>query len=165
MHRTSYVVSAVLLIIVMGVYVVMSDGEQNPVPNEPTATTLVPVIELAKGTQSTVTQRRNYVINSNAELSALWKLIDEQAPHPTVNFETSSVVAVFSGTKPTAGHSITVTKIADSDRRMVTVTLQGPDSTCFLAEFLTAPYQIIEVPKTSLPYTHQDETVKDTCRL
>ena len=51
----------------------------------------------------------------------------------------------------------------DADKRIVNVELTRPDETCVLAQSVVAPYQIVELPKTSLPFTHADTWATKTC--
>ena len=119
--------------------------------------------ELAHGSQSTVSRRANYIIMSPTELSALWKMIDAGGEAPTVDFSANEVVAVFAGDKPTAGYDIEVIKVEDAGTRLVNVVLTKPGGSCLLAEVQTNPYQIIEVPKTALTLTHEDQTTTPSC--
>jgi len=175
MRNTALVVGTILMVAMVGAYMYyggLSSGQSDapaavtPVvntPPPPPAPVAVSFIELAQGTHSTVGRRTNYLITSSSELSALWKMVDAKGQIPTVDFKTSSVIAVFAGTKPTPGYTIAVADVTDSETRMVTITLSSPDSTCFLAQVLTAPYQIIVLPTTSLPLAHTDVTKKTSC--
>jgi len=134
-----------------------------PVVQKSSASVAVSFAELAKGTQSTVTKRTNYLITSTSELSALWKMVDAKGQIPVVDFKTNIVIAAFAGTKPTAGYDIRITGVEDNAMRLVTVTLSTPDSSCLLAQSLTSPYQIMELPKTTLPLTHNDLGARTSC--
>ncbi len=129
--------------------------------NTPAAT--VPFTELAQGVQSSVSVRANYLITSESQLSELWKMIDARGQTPVVNFATHDVVAVFAGKEPTAGYTITVSKVEDTNTREVTVALTSPGGSCVLAQSVTAPYQVVELPKTSLPLTHTDQAITASC--
>ena len=123
----------------------------------------VPFTELARGAHSTVTARANYLVTSPGQLAQLWKMVDAAGQAPLVDFSSDSVIAVFAGTEPTAGYAIAVSKVTDGQVRLVTVTLTAPDSTCILAQSKTAPYQIVELPKTALPLTHEDVATTTNC--
>lgn len=146
---------AVVLVIV-GVFTV-SSNRGGP------AAVLVPFTMLAGGSQSNVTARVNYLITTQEDLSALWELLKEPPPVPTVDFNTKVVAAVFAGEVPTTGYAITVAEVKDIDKRIVKIELTKPDESCILAQSLTAPYQVIELPKTSLPFTHADTWTTKTC--
>ena len=111
-----------------------------------------------------MTTRANYLITTQAGLSQLWRMLGTGAPAlPAVDFTQDDVIAVFAGSEPTAGYAISVAKVADAANRLVTVTLSSPDSTCVLAESLTAPYQVVELAKTALPLAHEDTTATTNC--
>lgn len=123
----------------------------------------VPFAELAKDAHSTVITRVNYLITSESEFIKLWKMVDAAGAPPKVDFSTKYVAAVFAGKKPTGGYGITVSKVEDANVRMVTITLAKPDAACILTQAETAPYQIIELPKTTLSFSHEDQTSTVGC--
>ena len=120
--------------------------------------------ELARGQQSKVSERANYLITSEEQLSELWKMIDASSPLPEIDFDTHSVIAVFTGQEPTAGYAIEISKITDAAERTVAVMLTIPGDGCMLAQVLTSPYQIVSVPITALPLTHKDASTLVDCR-
>lgn len=123
----------------------------------------VPFTTLATGAQSAVTSRVDYLITSQDQLTQLWTLLQEPPPVPTVDFSTQVVVAVFAGQAPTTGYGIAVAEVEDASSRIVKVELTKPDGSCVLAQSTTAPYQIVELPKTSLPFTHDDIWTTKAC--
>lgn len=139
-----------------------------PAPTIPyTATTTVvsvPFTEVAHGTRSTVTKRVNYVITSPVEFKKLWDMVDAKGKAPDIDFSEQSVVAVFAGKEPTTGYSIAVAKVEDrTAARRVSVIITKPGSGCIIRQSMTAPYQLIELPKTSLLLTHQDLVATSSC--
>lgn len=117
----------------------------------------VPFTEITSGTQSAVAKRVNYLISSEEQFDHLWKLIHTEKSRPSIDFSKSVVAAVFAGTLPTAGYEIQVAQVADvGSARMVNVVLKKPGENCALAEVQTAPYQIVEIPRSELPLTHED---------
>ena len=123
----------------------------------------IPFTVIASGDRSRVKDRKNFIITSESELQQLWKLVDGVGAVPTIDFAHNQVAAVFAGEVATAGYSVAVTKIADANKRVVTVTIVAPGSNCMLAEVQTAPYQIIELPKTELPMAHADIASTSNC--
>jgi len=123
----------------------------------------VPFTELAHGTQSDVSTRTNYLITSMSELDKLWEMVNATSTPPTVDFSSNYVAAVFAGQRMTGGYAIAVSKVADTQNRLVTITITSPDSSCMVTQSTTAPYQIVEIPKTSLPFTHEDQTSTTSC--
>lgn len=141
---------------------------QAVIPNEPVASTTVPlgwVIPnyIAHGSQSQVKNRVNYLIQSEKELGDLWKLLNTDKKVPEVDFASKSVIAVFAGEKQTAGYDIIVQSVVDTQVREVTISLIKPGPGCVTGQVITAPYQLVEVPKTSLSLTHKDVDVIARC--
>lgn len=128
-----------------------------------TAAVAVPFSEIAQGDHSSVTQRVDYLITSSSELDELWSMTNASGTPPVINFATSSVIAVFAGDKPTDGYSIDVSNVADAAERTVSVMIRVPNPACAGAQAATAPYQIISLPKTTLPLTHTDTIATTTC--
>ncbi|MFM2330723.1 MAG: hypothetical protein RLZZ26_230 [Candidatus Parcubacteria bacterium] len=123
----------------------------------------VPFTELAHGDRSDVTRRANFLITSSEELSLLWKMVNTSSAKPAVDFTTDMVIAVFAGTEPTLGYSISVANVSDADRRVVAVTVSKPGGSCVEGDTVTTPYQIIVLPKTALPFTHVDRVTTVSC--
>jgi hypothetical protein len=124
----------------------------------------VPFTELSRGAHSDVSTRTNYLITSTAELEKLWKMISASGKMPVIDFTKNNVAAVFAGQKMTGGYAIVVSKIMDVQDRLVTVTLTKPGSNCILTQSTTAPYQVIQLPKTSLQFTHEDQVTTTNCQ-
>jgi len=118
---------------------------------------------LMQGTQSKVTRQVNYLITSSDALHELWEMVDATTTLPKIDFKTHAVVAVFAGEQPTTGYKIAVAEIEDSSARHVSITLTKPDSTCMVGQALTTPYEIVVVPTTSLPLTHEDNAITTDC--
>jgi len=126
--------------------------------------TEVAFVELAHGTYSEVSIRKNYLINTPEQLRTLWSMTDAQGDVPNVDFGQYEVLAVFAGDEPTSGYAIAVSDVRDSDaQRFVSVTLSTPGASCVLAPAESQPYQIIEVPVTTLPFAHQDSSKTISC--
>ncbi|MBU6388646.1 protease complex subunit PrcB family protein [Patescibacteria group bacterium] len=123
----------------------------------------VPFTEVAQGSKSTVTTRVNYAITSADQLNKLWKMVDATGTPPKVDFKTQAVIAVFMGEKPTTGYAIKISKVEDSSARKVSVTLVAPSGSCATGQSLTAPYEIVVVPATSLPLEHEDIPTTKGC--
>ena len=168
MQRNAFILFGVALVaIAVGVAVFISGGSDSfsstSLADSQQSAVIVPFITLAEGPQSKIVSRGSYLIDTQEELAELWKLIEEPPPVPTVDFSTKVVVAVFAGEVPTAGYDIAVAEVEDADKRMVKIELTRPDEGCVLAQSMTAPYQVIELPKTSLLFTHADTWVIKSC--
>ena len=171
MRDTLIIIGLALVAVVVGLFIFLygqgslsnaaSSSAVTYGASAPAAT--VPFTELAQGAHSTVSVRANYLITSNAQLAKLWKMIDARGQTPVINFATNDVIAVFAGKEPTAGYAVTVSKVVDANTREVTVALTSPGGNCVLAQSATAPYQVIELPKTSLALTHVDQKITASC--
>lgn len=139
----------------------LSDRSAQAVANVVSTTTPVQFVEIARGVQSMEARRVNYLITSTDELARLWEMIDAGGTPPPVNFATHRVMALFAGGEPTTGHTIEAAKIEDGAVRKVFITLTKPGNNCIVAQSVTTPYQIIEVPTTALSVEHWD-TVRQT---
>jgi len=156
-------VGAVMAVVGAGIYIYFTTTTPAPVQTPVAQLVYVPFTEITKGQRSKVTERTNYLITSSVEFNELWKLVDAPGQPPIVNFDENNIIAVFAGEEPNAGYAIEVAHVGDADSRVVAVTLTKPGGSCLLAKKLTQPYQIIELPKTTLPLTHEDETITESC--
>ena len=132
--------------------------------NDAQSAVTVPITKLAQGSHSTVSRRVNYFITSPSHLQYLWKMIDAAGTPPAIDFKKEAVLAVFAGERPTTGYAIEVSKVLDSSSRLVSITLAKPDDSCMTGQSLTAPYEIVAVPTTSLPLAHEDISTTVSCK-
>ena len=150
-------------VVAVGIGVFMFSSGRGDLSDNSLAATVVSFTEIAKGSQSVVERRVNYLITSSGQFDELWKMVTATGTPPKIDFKTHSIIAVFAGQKPTAGYAIAVAKIEDASARMVSITLAKPSDSCILAQSITTPYQLISVPTTSLPLAHEDVSVTTTC--
>lgn len=125
--------------------------------------TAVPFMELVHGSKSSVSARKDYLITSADEFSKLWKMVDATGEMPNVDFTKNYVAAVFAGSQSTTGYAVTVSKVEDTTVRMVTVTLMKPGENCSKKNSVTAPYILVQLPQTSLTFTHEDQVTTADC--
>lgn len=170
MQRDSCIILGVVLVAVtagVGFFLFNRGGVPNDslqaAANTQSSATVVPFTPLAEGSRSTVTRRVNYLITSPDQLNKLWEMVDATGAPPAVDFKTQAVIAVFAGERPAAGYRIAVSKVEDAGSRVVSITIAEPGDDCMLAQTITAPYEVVAVPVTSLPFTHEDVSVTTTC--
>ena len=156
-------IAVVAIMIGAGVFFYGEKGSISLAPSGGVAAAVVPFDALVHGMNSSVPTRTNYLITSSAEFEVLWSMLDATGTPPAINFSTHNVVAVFAGRKPTGGYGISVSKIEDKTRRMVTITLRNPAKDCMLTQQVTEPYELVIVPKTALPFTHEDVAATANC--
>lgn len=162
MRNTLTIGVLALAVIVIGAFVFLR-GPNNFSNENSAAAVAVPFTELAHGTQSTIGRRVNYLIASPEQFRELWELIGAEEPLPDIDFSESAVAAVFAGEKPAAGYDIAVSRVEDADARTITITLTEPGSDCVLAQVITAPYQVIKLPGTTLKLVHEDISTTVSC--
>lgn len=105
---------------------------------------------IEKGAESNVDAARQSVARTNAEWTALWKAHEFDRPLPAVNFSREMVVAVFMGSRPTAGFAIEVVSATEQSGALVVKYREtAPPRDALTAQILTAPFHIVAVPKTA----------------
>ncbi|HQT83113.1 MAG TPA: protease complex subunit PrcB family protein, partial [Candidatus Paceibacterota bacterium] len=123
----------------------------------------VPFTRLVQGSASRVAERINYRATSASQLQELWKMINATGTPPTVNFAAQEVIGVFAGQQPTPGYAIAVSNIEDAAARVVSITIARPEGACTTEHATTTPYELIAVPATALPLTHEDISTTTGC--
>lgn len=104
----------------------------------------MPFTTLARGDQSQVEEPRQAVARTPAEWTALWKAHAGAEKPPPVDFSSSMVVGVFLGTRPTAGHSVEITRIEQQGADLVVIYReQRPAPSDMVAQVLTAPFVLV----------------------
>jgi hypothetical protein len=98
---------------------------------------------------SGIDSARQVVAKTQEEFDRLWR---EHAPGraaPTVDFAKNMVVAVFLGSRPSAGFEVQITRVhREGDAVVVTWTERRPGRDQIAAQVMTAPAHIVAVPKT-----------------
>lgn len=122
---------------------------------------------LAQGVTAPVNTRINYLIQNESKLQQLWAFIygASTPAMPFVNFSKYDVAAVFAGTQPTTGYSISVLGIKTTKKNEVAViTITRPGPSCVVTKKDTSPYAVVLIPHSSLPLTHTDINKTDFCK-
>jgi hypothetical protein len=111
---------------------------------------------LGQGTQSGIAIQRFEIIRNEAAFQSIWQahaLVGSQPLNqPTVNFQTTMVIAAFAGTKPTSGYRIEITGISkqgQGENLEVTLMLTEPGPECFVSEVMTQPYVMMKTAMSS----------------
>jgi PrcB C-terminal len=114
---------------------------------------------LDKGAQSNVDDRLTASARTAAEWTTLWKKHNVDKPLPRVDFSKEMVVAVFMGSRPTAGFSVEIVAAVERDGKLVVSYKEAqPAPGGITAQVLTAPYHIAAVAKSSLPVTFEPQS-------
>ena len=100
---------------------------------------------VAAGATSQIETSRTAVVRTSADWAALWKEHGGTGAPQAVDFNQTMIVAVFLGTRPTAGESVEITRIQERDGGGVVVTYlrRRPRPDEMVAQVLTQPFHIV----------------------
>ena len=115
-----------------------------------------PLRSIDKGFDSQMDEARQAAVRSAGEWEKLWRQHAGERARPAVNFGKEIVVAVFLGSRPTAGFSIEIVAAREDGASLIVQYRETrPPSGGIVAQVLTSPYHIVAVPK---PATAKDVT-------
>lgn len=97
---------------------------------------------IAEGAQSKVEEPFIFIARDAKTYTHLQSLVENLPDAATVDFTKEAVVAVFAGTKPTAGYSVVIRKNGEK----IAAEVAEPAKDLMLAQVITAPYKIAVVP-------------------
>jgi hypothetical protein len=99
---------------------------------------------IAQGDNSGIETSRTVVIRSTADWAALWREHAGEGKPPAVDFNKTMAVAIFAGSRPTAGHAVEIESIdAKGTTLFVRYRVRGPRPQDMVAQVLTAPFLIV----------------------
>ncbi len=105
---------------------------------------------IEKGDQSNIDAAKQVVVRDAAAWRALWQQHSPDRPMPAVDFSKESVVAVFLGSKPTAGYNVTILSTTEGGGALVVkYREERPKPGMVSAQVLTFPYHIVAIPKVT----------------
>ena len=107
-----------------------------------------PMRVLDKGVHSNVDDAHQAVARNAAEWKGLWQGHSPDRPQPQVDFTREMVLAVFAGSRPTAGFGVEIVGTAEKNGTLVVQyreTRPSPDA--IIAQIITSPYHIVAVPR------------------
>jgi len=111
-----------------------------------------PLETVARDAMSGVVEPRQAVARSDAEWSALWREHAGAKPAPRVDFTTKMVVAVFLGSRPSAGYAVEIVETrADGAGLVVRWSERSPSPDAMTAQVITAPAHFVALPKVPGP--------------
>jgi hypothetical protein len=103
---------------------------------------------IEKGDQSNVDDAKQVLVRTEAEWTKLWTQHNPDRPRPSVDFSKEMVVAVFMGSRPTAGFSTTITSaIVANGALIVHYRDTMPGAGTVSAQVLTFPYHLVAIPR------------------
>ena len=110
--------------------------------------TAVSIHSIDKGAMSRIDGARQAVVRSAAEWSTLWSQHAGERARPEVDFSKEMVVAVFLGTRPTAGFSVEIVGAREEGATLIVSYREArPQPGSVTAQVLTSPYHLVAVPK------------------
>jgi len=116
-----------------------------------------PLRTLSQGVNATGSKPEKLVVRTLPELQ---KLGDRIRPAgnanareiPKVDFSHEMVLAVFLGTRPTAGFKVEIKDVREAGGKLVVkVEETKPPKDAILAQVITSPYHVVVVKKSELP--------------
>lgn len=110
------------------------------------------LVTVAQGVMSSIEEPRQIVVRTTTEWRALWKEHDAQGEIPDVDFSRSMVVAVFVGTRPTAGFAVEIAAVkSEGGRAVVEYRERRPARDALTAQILTMPFHMVRLAPVSGP--------------
>ena len=107
------------------------------------------LVTVAQGAMSNIEEPRQVVVRTTGEWQALWKEHDAQRAAPVVDFTKSIVVAVFLGTRPTAGFAVEITAVrTEASRAVLEYRERRPPRDALTAQILTSPFHVVRFART-----------------
>ena len=105
---------------------------------------------VARDNSSGIEDAREAVARSADEWAKLWREHAGSRPVPRVDFATRTVVAVFLGTRPSAGYAVEITgSRVDGPDLVIQWSERRPEKGMVVAQVLTSPAHIVTVPKVA----------------
>ena len=104
-----------------------------------------------KGDQSGIEDARQVLVRTDAEWTQLYRQHNFDKPAPKIDFSKEMIVAVFMGSRPTAGFSTAiVTATAAKGALIVRYSESRPSPGTITAQVLTFPYHIAAIPNADV---------------
>lgn len=108
----------------------------------------IATVIVAREMMSQVDEPKQVVARTPAEWTALWRQHAGDTAAPKVDLGTRTIVAVFLGSRPSAGYAVDITGTREAGG-VLTVEWQErrPDRRAITAQVLTSPMVIATIPK------------------
>ena len=114
---------------------------------------------IAADSMSNVDEARTVVASTEAEWTALWKSHAFDKALPRVDFSKRRVVAVFLGSRPSAGYNVEIIGTKSEGNGVVVEWSEvRPKPGLLLAQVLTSPAAIASIPKSGGDVTFRKVT-------
>ena len=101
---------------------------------------------IEKGDQSNVDSAMQALVRTDAEWTALYRKHNFDRQPPKVEFAREMVIAVFMGSRPTAGYTISIiSALVVKGTMIVRYTESMPKPGSMTAQIITSPYHIVGI--------------------
>jgi hypothetical protein len=111
-------------------------------------TTPSAIRSIERGQTSWVDSPRQVVARTPQEWAALWRMHAPDRPLPAVDFSQEMVVAIFLGSRPTAGYSVEIAGVREANGAAVVQYHETqPRADVLTAQVITDPFHIVAIPK------------------
>jgi hypothetical protein len=103
-----------------------------------------------KGDQSNIDDAKQVVVRDAVAWRALWQRHAPDRPMPAIDFAKESVVAIFMGSRNTAGYSVTILSAIEGGGALIVKYHETrPTPGGVTAQVLTFPYHIVAIPRVT----------------
>lgn len=109
-----------------------------------------------------------FVVRTADEWTVLWNRIvanhGPTPPVPAIDFEKEMLLVAAMGTRNTGGYSIQIEAV-DKDSSAITASVRSrsPGNNCITTQALTAPVDIVRIPRSDLPVQFVEEHIVTNC--
>jgi protease stability complex PrcB-like protein len=105
-----------------------------------------------RGDLSGIEERREVVVRTAAEWTALWKQHSPGQKPPAIDFTRSMVAGVFLGSRPSGGYTIEVTAVQREGGDLVVIYRESkPDPRMMVTQMITSPFHLVRFDRHEGP--------------
>jgi hypothetical protein len=124
-----------------------------PIPDRPPAPREnVPVTTINTDRMSGIDAAQQIVVRTEVEWNALWQKHAPGRPAPSIDFAKNMVVAVFLGSRPSAGYAVQITDVVNEGNALIVRWEESrPAAGTSAAAVMTAPAHLVSVPRREGP--------------
>ncbi len=116
-----------------------------------------------------ISQRSRLIIRNRDEFNELWKQLTASGsykpPPPEVDFSREMIVVAAMGQRPSSGYEILIDGACEVDNHVEILVRSFDSVKCGMqATVLTAPVDIVRLPRTELPVVFRETEVSSDCK-
>jgi hypothetical protein len=122
----------------------------------------LPLTTVVQGPQSRAASAHEAVVRTQQEWKDLWETKIGRGERPAVDFSSRMVVAVFLGTRSTAGYRVEITEAAEREGRLVVKYVERqPAPGMIVAQVVTSPFHVVSIQRHEGPVEFEGEKRTD----